>query len=181
VSLGQLTNETQNVIAGQELRSVYEFDLPVLSETITSATFMGTVVGNAAPPASLTFFGYSGNGVIDASDAVQLSNQVGSATVGAASSLSPLVISVPLTASFVQGLGSGFLGLTTTVGSPETVLVASLGSTATVKPTLRLETTAGTPSTPSPVPEPGSMLLLGSGLIGAGCRRRRAKQIRAID
>src|SRR3954462_15561702 len=98
VSLGQLTNETQNVIAGQELRSVYELDLPVLSETTTSATFMGTVVGNAAPPASLTFFGYSGNGVIDASDAVQLSNQVGSATVGAASSLSPLVISVPLTA-----------------------------------------------------------------------------------
>jgi len=185
VSLGQLTDETQNVIPGQELRSVYEFDLPVLSDTITSATFLGTVVGNSAPPATLSFFGYSGNGTIDAADAVQLSNSVGSTTVGTASSLSPVAISVPLTASFVQSLGSGFLGLTTTVGSPETVLVASLISSATVKPTLRLETagtsTPGTPGTPTPVPEPGTMLLLGSGLIGAASRKRAAKHMRQLD
>jgi PEP-CTERM motif len=168
------TNLTQNVIANQEERSVYEFDLPTLTESIVSATFLGSVVLNSAPPAVLSFFGYSGNGTVEASDAAQLATLIGSTTLTTQIPTgTSLPISVPLTASFIEALGSGFLGLTTTVGSGDSVLVASLESTVGLRPTLRIETASLPPGPgPVPVPEPSTMLLIGSGLATLVRRRR---------
>ena len=171
------TNLTQNVGGtAVEIRSVYEFDLPLLTETIVSATFFATVVQNFTVPGDMNVFGFSGNGTIEGTDANQISNLIGTVSIpnaigGGASSL----ISVPLSVSFVAGLGSGGLGLTTVAGSGDTINVASLENTngLFMKPTLRLETQdGGTP--PVPVPEPGSLWLL-SGAIAAFTFRARRK------
>lgn len=170
------TNLTQNVGGtAVEFRSVYEFDLPLLTETIVSATFLATVVQNFTVPGDMNLFGYSGNGTIEGTDANQTSNLIGTVSIptaigGGASTL----ISVPLSLSFVTGLGSGFLGLTTVAGSGDTISVASLENLNALftKPTLRLETeAAGTPTVT--VPEPGSLLLLGGALAAFTVRGRR--------
>ena len=171
------TNLTQNVGGtAVELRSVYEFDLPLLTETIVSATFLATVVQNFTVPGDMNVFGFSGNGTIEGADANQISNLIGTVSIptaigGGASSL----ISIPLSPSFVAGLGSGFLGLTTVAALGDTINVASLENTGLLmKPTLRLETQGG--GTPVPVPEPGSLMLL-SGAIAAFTFRGRRKPV----
>ena len=78
VATGQNTNLSQSVIPGQDVRSVYEFDLPQLSDPIVSASFLGSAVLNSAAPGTLTFFGYPGNGTIDLSDATQVNTSIGS-------------------------------------------------------------------------------------------------------
>lgn len=173
------TNLSQNVGGtAVEIRSVYEFDLPLLTETIVSATFLATVVQNFTVPGDMNLFGYSGNGTIEGTDATQTSNLIGTVSIptaigGGASSL----ITVPLSASFVAGLGGGFLGLTTAAALGDTINVASLENTNALflKPTLRLETQdGGTPTVP--VPEPGSLLLL-SGALAAGAFRGRNRRL----
>ena len=77
----------------------------------------------------MSFFGFSGNGTVHTADATQVSNLLGSTTITAQLGSGALVpISVPLSVEFVQGLGSGFLGLTATVpvDSGDTVGIASL-------------------------------------------------------
>ena len=183
-STTQAFNTTQNVIAGQEWRSVFEFDLPVLTDPIVSATFMGAVTGNTFPPTLLSVYGYSGNGVVDAADATLISTLFGSTTLSSqVPSGQSINLAVSLSPSLVEGLGSGFLGLTTTVGEPHTVLIASLENTVFAHPMLRLETLSdGGPGPgpgpepgpgPVPVPEPGTMILLGSGLVGLVAKSRR--------
>jgi hypothetical protein len=177
-------NVSQNVIANQETRSVYEFDLPLLTSPLVSATFLGSAVQNSAPPGLLSFFGFSGNGTVETTDATQTSNLVGSTTITAQLGSGLLVpIEVPLSLSFVQGLGSGFLGLTTTVGTADTVGIASLetnnpaflNNPQFIRPTLRLVTAdGGTP--PVSVPEPGTMLLVGSGFVALVARARKQLQ-----
>ena len=99
----------------------------------------------------MSFFGFSGNGTVHTADATQVSNLLGSTTITAQLGSGALVpISVPLSVEFVQGLGSGFLGLTATVpvDSGDTVGIASLENSVPgfvnnplfVRPTLRLET-----------------------------------------
>ena len=166
-----------------EIRSVYEFDLPVLTEEIVSATFLATVIRNFTVPGEMLIFGFSGNGTIEGTDANQTSNLIGTVSIpmliftgtGPPVPNPPLPITVPLSASFVAGLGSGFLGLTTVAGLGDSIDVASLENpnVMLVKPTLRLETQAvGTPTVP--VPEPGSLFLL-SGAIAAFAVRARRK------
>ena len=176
VSLLQPTNTSQNVVANQEFRSIYEFDLPLLSDPIVSATFVGSIVQNSAPPAVLSFYGYSGNGVIETSDAISTSTLLGNITLPTAVPTgSSIDIQVPLTAAFVQALGSGYLGLVTTVSGGDTVLAASLDSTVGTRPTLRLETSSVVvpPPAPGTVPEPvATLLVVTGGLLSLASRSR---------
>jgi hypothetical protein len=176
VPLNPPENSTHNAPFGAiEGRSVYEFDLPVLTEVIVSATFVATVVRNFTAPGDMNIFGFSGNGTIEGTDANQTSNLIGTVSIpNVFFNFPPLLISVPLSASFVAGLGSGFLGLTTVAALGDSIDVASLENpnVMLVKPTLRLETQAvGTPTVP--VPEPGSLFLLSSAIAAFAVRARR--------
>jgi hypothetical protein len=187
VATGQNTNLSQSVIPGQDVRSIYEFDLPELTEPIVSASFLGSAVLNSAAPGTLTFFGYPGNGTIDLSDATQVNTQVGSVVIPSQiPNGTSLSLDVPLPAAFLTSLGSGFLGLTTTVGTGDTILVASLESEVGIRPTLRIVTqdqdtpggeTGDTTGEPS-VPEPASMLLLLGGIAGVAGRSRKSRTAR---
>ena len=183
-STTQAFNTSQNITV-IESRGVYEFDLPLLTDPIVSATFLGSVTLNAPATNTLSFYGHSGNGTLEAADAVTLTAFLGSATVlGQPSGGGAIPISVSLDPSFIQTLGAGFLGLTTTVGSG-TVLVASLETpnASFQKPTLQLVTepvitppTDGVPQPPAVIPEPATLILLGSGLAAAARHTRRRQQ-----
>ena len=163
-------NTSQNVVPGQELRSIYEFNLSALVEPIVSATFLASVVQNSSAPGELSFFGFAGNGTIEATDATQTSNPLGSTTIATQPPTgSSIPITVTLSPAFIAGLGGGFLGLMTTVASLDTISVASLENpnASFIRPTLRLETQGATP-----VPEPGSMLFVASGLAALAVRTR---------
>jgi hypothetical protein len=165
-----IINTSQNVVPGQELRSVYEFDLSSLTESIVSVTFLASVVQNSSAPGELSFFGFAGNGTIEGTDTTQTSNLLGSTTISTQPPTGSFVpISVALSPGFIAALGSGFLGLTTTAGSLDTISIASLENTnaSFMRPTLRVETQEAVA-----VPEPGSILCLASGLAALAARRR---------
>ena len=171
---GGNVNISQNVVPGQQVRAIYEFDLPTFTETIVSVTFMASVVQNFQAPGELSFFGFAGNGTIEPADATQTSNPLGSVTVLTQPPPgSPISIAVPLSPAFIAGLGSGFLGLTTIAGSLDTINIASLENpNAFIRPTLRFETQGGPGQDPAPVPEPGTMLSVAGGLIALAARAR---------
>jgi hypothetical protein len=178
-------NVTQHGVMVSEWRSVYEFALPILSETILSATFVASVTATTAP-AVMSVFGYAGNGVIDLADANQVTTLIGATTLTAQPGPGTfLPITVALSPSFVEALGIGYLGLVTAVsfeslpgcGSircADYVEVASLENQSGFPlPTLRLETQGGT--LPTAVPESGTLLLLGSGVIASALRARKRR------
>lgn len=170
-------NLSQNLIAGQEVRSVYEFDLPTLTEPIVSATFVGTATQNSNAPGTLTFYGYSGNGTIEAADATQLTTSIGSVVLPTQIATT-LPLAVPLSADFITSLGSGFLGITTTAAQTDTILVASLEGTVGTRPTLRL-VTEDEQEPPPTIPEPGATLLFTGAVVGVAARWRRSRPAQA--
>ena len=172
---GGNVNISQNVVPGQQVRAIYEFALPTLTETIVSVTFLASVVQNFQAPGELSFFGFAGNGTLEAADATQTSNPLGSVTVLTQPPPGqPISIAVPLSPAFIAGLGSGFLGLTTIAASLDTINVASLENTSplVIHPTLRIETQGGPGQDPAPVPEPGTMLSVAGGLAALAARAR---------
>ena len=171
---GGNVNISQNVVPGQQVRAIYEFDLPTFTETIVSVTFMASVVQNFQAPGELSFFGFAGNGTIEPADATQTSNPLGSVTVLTQPPPgSPISIAVPLSPAFIAGLGSGFLGLTTIAGSLDTINIASLENpNAFIRPTLRFETQGSPGQDPAPVPEPATLLSVAGGLVAVAARAR---------
>jgi len=166
---------SQNFIAGQEVRGIYEFDLPTLTETILSVTFLASVDRNFAAPGGLSFFGFAGDGTIGPADATQTSSLLGTTTILTSPPPgSPIAIAVPLSPAFIAGLGSGFLGITTIAGSGDTITVASLENTGPlfIRPTLRIETQGGPGQDLAPVPEPGTLLSVAGGLVALAARAR---------
>jgi hypothetical protein len=150
----------------EEERGLVEFDLTaqslVTSATLTfeNAPYLTCCVGVTGGSYTIGVFAYTGNNSITLSDYSAVGTLLG--TFSTAGLIVGTPFSYDVSALFNANVG-GSLGI-------RLQALSEPGQTSYTFDKFQINTTAG-----APVPEPGTLLMLGSGLAGvvARCRRRR--------
>ena len=167
---------------GSESRAVFEFDLGSIPNhaTIVAATFFGTFdsLSNSKNTANLTFAGFTGDGLIELSDATAAGTDIGFETFDTTTTDTDFVVSIlnpgPIQSVLDDADANDFFTLRSSTENLVTWNVFGLESTkaGVRQPSLKLTFLV------LPEPSSGTAAILTAALAVPWCRRRRVEPTR---
>jgi hypothetical protein len=149
-------------VSGVRRRMVMEFNVTDIGSDIVDALLELDVTQASTTGNTLSVLGYAGDGAVSAADAGQAGTLLATKTIEGSG-----LLAISLNAAAIKNLlgSSTHLGLILSESSGSDMTISASENTATaLKPTLTINYSA--------VPEPGTMGLLGLGVLTLGRRRR---------